>query len=202
MVAAWFTRPRLPNCGKTNPSNQASNSHVQSTAIKPVELETSKSSTTTCNLDDTKFDALLETVFKPQQQESENVTAGKDDPGKSHDALSGCAKGFPLNPTKKTGDAGTIVDDSLLTDHVDDASDFLNWKELPQDIHDQMKAQEDKLMVQTSSSLTRFQNNLTGDPATGEQKEWNFTPFPPTSKKIHVSTSESKLNLRQCPKEQ
>ena len=51
---------------------------------------------------------------------------------------------------------------SLLTDKANDASDFLNWKELPQhDVHDRMKACKCMLTVQTSSSRTRFRNDLT-----------------------------------------
>ena len=51
----------------------------------------------------------------------------------------------------------------------------------------------------TSSSLTRFGNDLTVDPSNNEQRKWNFIPFPPTNKKICVSRSGFKLSLRQCP---
>ena len=65
-----------------------------------------------------------------------------------------------------------------------------------------MKAQKNKLIVQPSASLTGFQNDLTEDPITNDQKEWNFIPFPSTSRKICVSRSGFKLNLCPCPKEQ
>ena len=95
-----------------------------------------------------------------------------------------------------------IVDDSLPVDHVDDASDFLKWKELPQGICDRMKACWDKLTAQTSSSLTRFRNDLTVTPSNGKQKEWSFILLPLTSKKICISGSGFKLTLHQCSKEQ
>ena len=43
-------------------------SPVQSAVIEPVESAISKSSTATCNLDGTKFDILLKTVLKLQQE--------------------------------------------------------------------------------------------------------------------------------------
>ena len=96
------------------------------------------------------------------------------------------------------------MDDSLLTNHADEASDFLNWKELPQNAHDRTKAGKDKLIVQTSASPTGFQKDITVEIVNGkvEQKEWNFILFPPASEKIHMSRSGFKLNLQPCPKEQ
>ena len=71
------------------------------------------------------------------------------------------AKGNPPSPNKKAAKVGPNIDNSLLTDQDDDALDFLNWKELPQDVHDRMKACKHKLTAQTSSSLIRFKNDLT-----------------------------------------
>ena len=82
---------------------------------------------------------------------------------------SDCAKGFPPSPSKTTSKTGTNphLKHSLLADQADDASDFLSWKEPPQDVCDQM-AQEDNQIVQTCSSLTGFRS----DP---KQQEWNFS---------------------------
>ena len=46
------------------------------------------------------------------------------------DTTSAHSKGHPPRLNKKASKVGTGADDSLLTDQADDASDFLNWKEL------------------------------------------------------------------------
>ena len=118
---------------------------------------------------------------------------------------SACAKGCPPSPNKKASKVGTNTDNSLLIDQTNDASDFLNWKELPQDVHDRMKACKDKLTMQTSSSLTRFRNDLTVETDANrevQQREWNFILFPLAGEKICMSQSGFKLNHCPCPKEQ
>ena len=95
-----------------------------------------------------------------------------------------CAKGHCPNPTKTAPKNGININGSLMTDQADDIFDFLDWKQLPKDVHDRMKAQENKLTVQTSSSLTQFRNHLTVElDAQGktQQREWNFVSFVPTS---------------------
>ena len=105
---------------------------------------------------DTKLDIDLRGLLNLQQQV--HVVKG----GKPRNSPSGCVKGLTPSPSKTAGKVGTRLhlERFLSTDQADDASVFLNWKELPQDVHDRMKAQEDKQIVQTSASLAGIQNNL------------------------------------------
>ena len=132
---------------------------------------------------DTKFEMVIKGLLNLQQQ-VESIKAKNDTDKTPGNSPSGCAEGFPPSPSKTASKAGTHLDSSLLMDQVDDESDFLNWKELPQDVCNQMKAQENNQTVQTCLSLTsRFQNDLTVDPVTKHQREWKFILFPPTSSK-------------------
>ena len=158
--------------------------------------------TAACKPADAKFEASLETALQLKQ---ELDTIKVDKKQVESNPPSRRAKGFPPSPVKAALVVDTDADNALLTDHADDASNFLSWEELPQDVCGRMKAREDKLTVQTSSSPNRFQNDLTVEAVScGEvkQREWNFVLFLPTDKKICMPGSGFKLNLQPCPKEE
>ena len=92
-------------------------------------------------------------------------------------------EGLPPSPSKTAGEVkNSHLECTPLTNQANDASDFMIWREPPQDVCERMKAWEDRLTAQTRTSMTCFWNDLTVDPITQEQKQWNFILFPPTSK--------------------
>ena len=117
-----------------------------------------------------------------------------------HSPIQTC-KRVSIWPSQNCKEKGINTDDSLfLTNQADDTLDFLNRRELPQDVHNQMKARKDKLTVQTNLLI----NITLKIDSNGEvkQREWNFILFPPASEKICISRSHFKLDLRPCPKGQ
>ena len=120
-------------------------------------------------LEETKIDKLLSTILKFEQKVDaleSHTSASIESPNPS-----GCVKDIPPSPSKTASDAGTHPESCLLTCQANNAQGFLNWKQLPQDVNDQMKVREDNRTVQTCSSLTKFQNGLAKDPVTEDQKE-------------------------------
>ena len=84
--------------------------------------------------------------------------------GKSADGAvpsgSGC-KGPPPSPSKTSGEMKNLhLEHTLSTDQADDAPDFVNWQEPPQDVCERIEAQEDRMTAQTSASMTQFRNHL------------------------------------------
>ena len=70
-------------------------------------------------------------------------------------------EGLPPSPSKTAGEVkNSHLECTPLTNQANDASDFMIWREPPQDVCERMKAWEDRLTAQTNASMTWLQNSV------------------------------------------
>ena len=83
-------------------------------------------------------------------------------------------------------------------DQDEQDENFLNLKEPPEDVDEQISQRTDGTFTQTQSSMTGFRNHSTVN-AVGEQRELNFILFPETSRKTLISRSGFKVIIWDIP---